>query len=217
MADVEELERAAESRWLASWLTGPTRTRYDELPVQPGDMAPDVELPDTSGEQRRLSEFWAHGPVLVMFMRHFGCSCLAERWDSLREDLPALEAAGAHVVAICQAEPPRALAVATRRGYPFSLLCDPERTAYAAFGLLEGSPAQVVHDFPWRPGHPAGAQAMGLDARRGTERAFVDSPWQLPGEFVIGSDGRIVHAHRAQFCEDFPPRTVLLGAIAEAG
>jgi peroxiredoxin len=216
MLDLAQLEAEAEQRWLASWLAGPMRTRYEELPPQPGDAAPDLELPDTSGGPRRLSEFWAHGPALVIFLRHFGCSCLAERWDSLSGDVPVLEAAGAQVVAICQAEPPRALAVATRRSYPFPLLCDPERTSYAAFGLLEGSPAQVVHDFPWRSGDPVGAQAMGLDARRGTERAFVDSPWQLPGEFVIGSDGRIVHAHRAQFCEDFPPRTVLLGAIAEA-
>ena len=44
----------------------------------------------------------------------------------------------------------------------------------------------------------------------------MDSPWQLPGEFVIGSDGRIALAHRYQYCEDFPPKTVLLGAIAAA-
>lgn len=216
MTDLELLEAAAEQRWLASWLTGPTHTRYDELPVQAGDPAPDLVLPDTAGAPRQLSEFWADGPAHVLFLRHFGCSCLAERWDTLKDDLAVLEAAGAHVVAVCQADPQRALAVAKRRGYPFPLLCDPRRTAYAAFGLLEGSPSQVVHDFPWKPGDPAGAQTMGLDARRGTERAFVDNPWQLPGEFVVGRDGRIVHAHRAQFCEDFPPRTVLLGAIAAA-
>jgi hypothetical protein len=44
----------------------------------------------------------------------------------------------------------------------------------------------------------------------------VDSPWQLPGEFVIGSDGVIRLAHRYQYCEDFPPKKVLLGAIATA-
>lgn len=216
MRDLEQLEREAEQRWLAGWLTGPTNTRHEDLPPQPGDMAPDLELRDTTGATRQLSEFWAQAPALVLFMRHFGCSCLAERWDSLREDLPALEAAGAQVVAICQAEPERSRSVATRRGYPFTLLSDPARDAYAAFGVLEGTVPQILHDFPWKSGDPAGAQAMGLDARRGTERAFVDSPWQLPGEFVVGRDGRIVHAHRAQFCEDFPPRAVLLGAIAQA-
>src|ERR1700694_1343953 len=112
MPDLEELERAAEQRWLASWLVGPTRIRHDELPVQPGDLAPDLALPDTTGERRQLSEFWTHGPALVIFMRHFGCSCLTERWEGLQGELAAYADAGARVVAICQAEPERAKAVA---------------------------------------------------------------------------------------------------------
>ena len=217
MADLAELERQAEGRWLASWLTGPTHTRYDELPVQPGDPAPDVELADTSGEPRRLSEFWTHRPALVIFMRHFGCSCLAERWEGLRGELDDYADADARVVGICQAEPERAAAVATRRGYAFPLLCDPELKAYRAFGLLEGQPSQILHAFPWKAGDDETARTLFIDPRRGTERAVVDSPWQLPGEFVIGSDGRIALAHRYQYCEDFPPKTVLIGAIAAAG
>jgi len=216
MADLARLEAAAEQRWLAAWLAGPTRTRYDELPVQAGDAAPDLWLPDTSGERRHLSEFWARGPAVVIFMRHFGCSCLMERWEGLQAELSDYADAGATVVGVCQAEPERAHAVATRRGYGFPLLCDPELTAYRAFGLLEGQPSQVLHDFPWRPDDEKTATTLFLEPRRGTERAVVDSPWQLPGEFVIGSDGRIGLAHRYQYCEDFPPKTVLLGAIAAA-
>jgi peroxiredoxin len=112
MTDLAALEEAAEQRWLASWLEGPTRTRYEELPPQAGDLAPDPLLPDTSGEPRRLSDFWTHGPVLVIFMRHFGCSCLQERWEGLKIELADYANAGARVVAICQAEPERAWAVA---------------------------------------------------------------------------------------------------------
>jgi peroxiredoxin len=216
MADLAELEAAAEERWLASWLVGPTRIRYEELPPQPGDAAPDPVLRDTSGDARHLSEFWAHSPALVIFMRHFGCSCLMERWEGLKNDLAELADAGARVVAICQAEPERARAVAERRRYQFPLLCDPELSAYRAFGLLEGQVAQVLHDFAWQPGDEETARTLFIEPRRGTERAVVDSPWQLPGEFVIGSDGQIVLAHRYQYCEDFPPKTVLLGAIAAA-
>jgi len=215
--ELAQLEAAAEQRWLASWLTGPTRTRYDELPPQTGDRAPDPVLPDTSGEPRRLSEYWAHGPALVIFMRHFGCSCLMERWEGLKLELADYTGAGTRVVGICQAEPDRARAVAERRAYGFPLLCDPDREAYRAFGLLEGLPAQILHDFPWEPGDDETARTLFIEPRRGTERAVVDSPWQLPGEFVIGADGVIVLAHRYQYCEDFPPKTVLLGAIGAAG
>jgi len=213
---IEQLQQAAEDRWVAGWLEGPTWTRYDRLPVQAGDAAPDLELPDTSGSYRRLSEFWAFGPALIIFMRHFGCSCLAERWEGLRDELDAYGDAGATVVAVCQAEPERAAEVATRRGYRFPLLCDPERSAYRAYGLLEGEPPQILHDFPWRAGDAETARTMFVEPRRGTERAVVDSPWQLPGEFVVAADGRLVLTHRYQYCEDFPPKTVLLGAIAAA-
>ena len=48
---VDELQVAAEGRWVAGFLAGPTWTRYDSLPAQQGDMAPDLELPDTSGSR----------------------------------------------------------------------------------------------------------------------------------------------------------------------
>lgn len=213
---VDRQQSEAEREWVAGWLAGPTRTRWESLPVQVGDRAPDLELRDMDGAPRRLAELWPLGPTLLLFLRQFGCSCLAERWDLLREEIPEFEAAGAQVVAVGQGEPERTAAMAQRRGYPFPVLSDPERRAYRAYGLLQGTPAQLVHDFAWRPGDMTSAQDLFLTPRRGTERAVVDDPWQLPGEFVIDPTGTIRLAHRYQYCEDFPPRTVLLGAIAAA-
>lgn len=208
---------AAEAAWLAGWLAGPTRTRWTSLPVQVGDSAPDLELADSTGARRRLSDAWASGPAVLVFLRHFGCSCLRERWESLEPALGAISDAGATVHLIGQAEPERTAAVAARRGYPSPVWCDPDRAAYDAYGVLQGTPPQVVHDFAWHAGDEALAEEMGRSARRGTERALMDDPWQLPGEFVVGADGRIALAHRAQYCEDFPATGVLLGAIASIG
>ncbi|KRT63704.1 MAG: hypothetical protein XU10_C0008G0067 [Chloroflexi bacterium CSP1-4] len=216
MSTVEDQERAAEGEWLAGWLVGPKRTRWTNLPVQVGDPAPDPELADTTGARRRLSEAWASGPALLVFLRHFGCSCLRERWEALAPELEAFREAGASVHFVCQGESERTAAVAERRGYPTPVWCDPDRAAYEAFGLLEGTPPQLLHDFAWHPGDEALAEEVGRSARRGTERALVDNPWQLPGEFVVARGGRIVLAHRYQYCEDFPAKGVLLGAIAAA-
>ncbi len=215
MSDVEQQQKAAEDEWLQAWLSGPSRTRLSALPPQVGDPAPDVALADTTGGQRRLSEFWKAKPALVLFLRHFGCSCLAERWEKLQQEISDFGVAGAQVVAVCQGEPERTAAVAKRRGYPFPILCDPEREAYQIYGLPEGTPAQILHDFVWKPGDRETGEKM-LASRRATERALVDSPWQLPGEFVVSTAGRLVHTHRYQYCEDFPPKTVLIGAIAAA-
>ena len=212
---IDRQQQAAEDEWLSAWLSGPTRTRWSKLPPQPGDDAPDLEFADTNGTLRRLGEFWSERPALVLFLRHFGCSCLAERWDKLQEELPAYVDAGASAVAICQGEPERTAEVARRRSYPFTVLCDPSRRAYEAYGLLEGTSAQVLHDFPWVPGDQLNGEKL-VNSRRGTERALVDSPWQLPGEFVISRRGKLVLTHRYQYCEDFPARTVLIGAINAA-
>jgi len=84
MGAIDQQQTAAEREWLQAWLSGPSRTRHSTLPPQVGDAAPDLELPDTSGKRRRLGEFWRAKPALVLFLRHFGCSCLAERWEQLK-------------------------------------------------------------------------------------------------------------------------------------
>jgi peroxiredoxin len=213
---VDQQQQSAEEEWLEAWLAGPARTRLRALPAQIGDPAPDLTLPDAEGMSRKLSEFWRERPALLLFLRQFGCSCLAERWAKLRDEVAAFVEVGAQVVAVCQAEAERAAAVARRRGYPFPMLCDPDRRAYETYGLVEGTPAQILHDFAWKPGDRATGEKM-VTSRRGSERALVDSPWQLPGEFVIARSGRLTLTHRYQYCEDFPPKTVILGAIQAAG
>jgi peroxiredoxin len=208
-------QQAAEETWISEFLAGPQRTRLTQLPPQIDDVAPDLELPDSVGNMRRLSGFWAEGPVHLVFMRQFGCGCLADRWEQLEPAQDKMAAAGATLVAVCQADPVRAASVAERRGYTFPLLCDPELKAYETFGLLEGVPATITQDFPWKPGDTATAEKW-TSSRRGTERALVDHMWQLPGEFVIARGGRIALSHRAQYCEDLPLNEVLLGAITAA-
>lgn len=214
-AELARLQAAAEETWMRAFLEGPTRTRWATLPPQLGELAPDLALPDSSGTERRLSEWWDEGPLHLVFMRHYGCGCLADRWTELRSAQERIEVAGGTTVAVGQAEPLRSRHVAERRGYGFPVLSDPERLAYAAYGLLDGAVASVMHDEAWAPGDQSTADKL-ASSRRGTERALVDHAWQLPGEFVIAKGGRIALAHRAQYCEDFPPTTVLLGAIAAA-
>lgn len=209
------MQRIAEEKWLESWLEGPRRMKWVGLPPQIGNAAPDAKLPDTSGTLRSLSEFWKESPLLLLFLRHFGCSCLAERWEKLKTEIPEYRKAGAELVAIAQGEPERTAEVARRKGYPFTVLCDPPRKLYEEYGLLKGTPAQILHDFAWVPGDKETGMKM-IGSRRGTERAVVDSPWQLPGEFVVSSRGTLVLTHRYQYCEDFPPRTVIIGAINSA-
>ena len=118
---------------------------------------------------------------------------------------------------IGQGEPERSAAYAQKHGLPGPVLCDPTYRVYEAYDLLEGKPSQIVFDAPdefLQCDYEAGVKLQ--QSRRGTERATVDSPWQLPGEFVVDRAGTIRLAYRYQYCEDWPNPLVLTAAIKEA-
>ena len=214
---LDELIEAAEQRWKAGWQAGPTRLRWTTLPPQPGDPAPDAILPDHSGAPTPLSASWKDRPGLILFWRHFGCSCGMDRSARLRAELPDYRAAGAEVVIVGQGEPERAARYREERGLDVPILSDPERSTYAAFGLLQGTTAQVLFDADDRFLRCELDAGMELSAtRHGTPRALVDDPWQLPGEFVVGTDGIIKLAHRYSWCEDYPDPRVHVAALRKA-
>ena len=207
----------AEKKWLELWKQGPTRLRWTKAPLQIGDPAPDFSLPSTSGESVHLHKLWQNGPVLLMFWRHFGCSCGFDRAVRLREEYERYASLGATVVIVGQGEVERSALYAQTHDLPCSLLCDPALQVYKAYDLLEGKPSQIVFDAPdeyLQVDYEAGVQL--LEARHGTDRAVVDSPWQMPGEFVIDQTGTIRLAYRYQHCEDWPNPLVLVAAIKEA-
>jgi peroxiredoxin len=214
---LEQLIEAAGQRWLDAWQRGPTRLTWAALPPQLGDPAPDVELPDSEAANRRLSAFWQRGPALILFWRHFGCSCGMDRAERLRQELPEYRAAGAEVVIVAQGEPARAARYRTSQELDVPILCDPQLRTYEAFGLLQGTPAQVLFDAPdefLRRDLQAGIDLAA--SRRGTPRALVDDPWQLAGEFVVRTDGTLSLIHRYGWCEDYPDSRVITAALRDA-
>lgn len=209
---------AAEQKCLNSWKEGPTRLRWTETPSQVGDSALDFELLDSSGKKVHLKDFWRDKPTLFLFWRHYGCGCGIDRAAKLQDEYDKYISAGANVVIIGQGEPERATAYAEKYNLPpVSILCDTELKVYAAYGILEGKPSQIVFDAPdefLRRDYDAFADLA--KARREAGRPLVDSPWQLPGEFVVDSAGVVRLAYRYQYCEDWPNPLVLIAAIKEA-
>ncbi len=92
MTPAQEQTIAAEAEWLERWSTGPTEPAGE--PLRTDAAAPDLVLLDHTGRQRTLSEFWADGPALLMFWRHFGCGCGFERARRLDAEIADYQAAG---------------------------------------------------------------------------------------------------------------------------
>ncbi|RFO97101.1 hypothetical protein DIC66_08100 [Rhodoferax lacus] len=209
--------QSAEDEWLALWKRGPARLRWTQVPLQPGDAAPDFRLQDAGNQAVSLSDYWRTGPALLLFWRHYGCSCGIERAQRLQAEYADYLALGARVVIIGQGLPEQASDYAARLGVPCPVLCDPTRRVFEAYDLLEGQASQIVFDAPdafLKIDAQAGADLQ--QSRHGTPRAAVNSPWQLPGEFVIDAAGRVRLAYRYQHCEDWPNPLVLTAALKES-
>ena len=219
--DLDELISKAMDEWYERFLAGPRRLRWDELPPQIGDPAPNLELLDSTGESRYLNEFWAHGPALVLLWRNFGCGCGTERAERLADEYEDYIAAGASVVVVGIGDPERAAAYAEKYGIECPVLCDSRGTAHERFGLLDFSKPQVWYDVPYDvfseyeadPEH-VGKRALKVTDERG--RPKVDDPWQQPGEFVVDGDGVLQLTYRYQYCRDFPDHRVLTTAIEQS-
>jgi peroxiredoxin len=211
MSVADELTAAAEKEWLDTWTAGPTEPQGSGLPT--GAIAPDVALSDQDGVVRSLSHYWSDQPLLLMFWRHFGCSCGTDRAHRLREEYDQYRAVGLQPVIVAQGEPARAAAYRREHGVPSPILCDPDQMAYRAFGVGQWAVERVLYDAPaeyWA--HPRDLGESLQDQRRDAGRALVDDPWRATAEFVIGVGGVVRLCYSYQYCEDFPDARLLMTA-----
>lgn len=124
----------------------------------------------------------------------------------LRNDLERFEAAGLQIVAIGQGSAARAKEFRAEMDLSFPLLADPRRVAYQAYGLLhmdirrEANLKSAIN----------GARAI---IKYGAAHSPDQDVRQLGGAFVVGTDGTILFAHRAQRASDNPAHEALLGAL----
>ena len=210
MRSVEALNEAAKQEWLEEWVAGPSE-QTNLLP--PGTAAPDFELLDETGTSVHLSEFWLDGPALLMFWRHNGCGCGADRAESLIAEADAYAQAGLNPVIVGQGEPERSAQYKDLYNIPYPILSDPDQDAYRAYGVGHFAFEQIIF------GEGASEyfvrsrdQGEQMNAARPPGRALVDSPWRASAEFVIGKGGTIRLSYAYQWCGADPEPDVLITA-----
>ena len=214
--DLDELVRRAEAEWIERFVAGPKRLRWNELPPQVGDSAPDLEIQDSAGTWRHLHELWADGPALLLFWRHFGCGCGIDRAERLADEYEEYVGANATVAIVGEGDPERGAAYREEHDVVCPVLCDPEGTAHDTYGLLDFTLAQTLYHLPELRNRDRSTAEAVADQKRADGLPQVDNPWRQPGEFVVDGDGVLQLTYRYQYCRDFPDPRVLLTAIQEA-
>lgn len=177
------------------------------------DVAPDAELADPAGQPAWLSALWAGRPLLLAFVRHFGCSECLGLVAMLREGQPQLARAGLGLAVVTQGTVAATAEFARAHAPELCLLADPQRTAYAAYGLERGNVLQLaLSPQVWRglarsrrQGRTPKLPPPGQDVR------------QMSGTFVIGTNGRVRLPYYYEHIADHPPLDLLLRGVLGTG
>ena len=172
----------------------------------PGDRFPALKVETAAGEQD-LSARWRERTLVVVFMRHFGCAFCREHLARLSRAHREIGAAGADVVAIFQYGAGATRSFCESRRVPFDCVGDPLRAAYDEVSLGRADRGQLLG---WKVAKrlvPALRQGRGMGGAQGGDVA------QLPGTFVVGSDGRVAMAHYSESSADNPSVADVLRAV----
>lgn len=128
----------------------------------------------------------------------------------MRQKLPQFEQAGGRVVLVGMGSPEESTAFANHAGLPFSVISDPSRRLYQAFGLKMASVLDLLSPSLVFKAVATMAQGHSVGMPVGDVR-------QLPGAFIIDTRGRIVFSHIAKDAADHPDAETILAALTAIG
>ena len=121
----------------------------------------------------------------------------------MRDDYDYFEQAGLEVVAIGMGSPSRTREFRSSLMLPYSLLCDPRRVAYEAYGLIKMSLLREA-----RPNSVV--RLMDAVRRHGGAREPEQPMRQLGGVFVVDTTGIVRYAFRSHRASEHPDNEELL-------
>ena len=185
----------------------------NQIQLKFNDPAPDVQVLDKDGSPIQLSSLWKDKVLVLAFTRHFGCPQCKEMMDQLFESHQALTERGLRLAVVSHASAEAARAFCEPRAPGAVCLADPDRSAYHAYGLYQGTFWQTLlspqiwrsnRDLARTKGYKPELPPAGQDA------------YQMSGTFIIGMDGLVRLPYYYEDIADHPPVDVILHGIMGA-
>ncbi len=171
--------------------------------IEVGAVAPELELPDSSGARVRLSRRLERGPVVVTFFRGAWCPVCSLQVAALLRALPEIRARGGVLIGV---HPDTGQFAAEPLDDGFLLLSDADQSAIRDYKLQFTIPADVQQLY---------LNEIGLDL----SSRNADGSWSLPvpGTFVLDSAGVVRRRHvTADFTQRMEPDEIV-AALEEIG
>jgi len=179
--------------WLVPFaliLRGAWRAHIEE----PG--GPIAAVPDQNGQT--IDDLSRDQPVLLVFLRHFGCTFCREALTDLRVQRSRIEAAGVKVALVHMVSDLEAARFFARYELAdVARFSDPGRSLYRRFELRRGGWKQLLSFAVWiRGARAALAEGHGIGLLAG-------DGFQMPGTFLV-LNGQIVQAYRHETAASRP-------------
>jgi peroxiredoxin len=197
---VEETQMATSATQLANPIASDLAAR-----LHAGDLAPDAVVADAQGAPVHLASLWAEGPVLLAFLRHFGCIFCRERLCQLEKASAGFTTAGLPITALALGEPRHARRYGPLLAPSIRCLAAPADAVYTEYGItnMAESGMNVVKML----GAATRAALSGnMQGRTTGNRHF------LGATFVIERGGRVRWAHFDSFPGDHGDLAAALAA-----
>jgi peroxiredoxin len=170
-----------------------------------GDAAPAFEVSDARGQPIALESLRGRKAVII-FLRHLGCPICRMELAELKRRHGELEAKRAEVIVFVESADDSVAEFARRGDVKFRLVADPEKRIYAQYGIERGRLAAF-----FAPG--ALVSSLKATVRGHLHGRCEGSELQLPGDFIVDENGKIVFAHRGRHIGDNTSLDTLLARL----
>lgn len=166
-------------------------------PVRKFSLDEALDTYQLNDKEETLREASAENPLLLIFLRHFGCAFCRETLSDLRAARQSIEATGARMAVVHMVD------TMTARLYLESVelndlpaISDPTSALYEAFQLRKGNLGALF-------GPKVILRGLAVILRGHGVGSIAGDPTQMPGVFLL-HQGRIVRAYRHQSVADRP-------------
>lgn len=166
----------------------------------------DISLPDQNGTEHRLGDLWADKPVVLVFLRHFGCHNCRDHAVQLRDRYTDLQAQGIELVAIGTGSTRYAGAFVRDEHIPFLVLVDDDAEAANAAAVKVASWYGLLHWTTWSKSIEAWKR--GARIHKAGKRVT-----QLGATFVLGPGDQVRYSHVDADSTDHAPVPEILEAV----
>jgi peroxiredoxin len=166
-----------------------------------------LTLTDATGSPQQLGTYWADRPVVLVFLRHFGCLLCREHAAQLGEHYDEITQRGGEVVAVGTGNERYAAAFVEEEHIPFPVVVDDDAAAAGAASVRKLPFLKLVLNWEGLRGMRR-ARRAGHRVHKAGRRVT-----QLGATFVVGPGDEVRYEHIDENSADHAPLDDVLTAL----